>query len=738
MSDNNNDEKGVVEDPSQSAVVPPATPLPDDSTGKEPANDVSPQKPDPSDPSPSEPDDNRHRFEASVNSSYKKSRIRNVINIQGGNNTFNESSNSEAIDYPSPCAEIGDMPSEHFLPPIEIEKAAQALVNNRIIVLRYDINDSSNVKDSAYDALRFYLKDKGYYYRDGRIPVIHYMKNDKNLVYSSETVTRLSFGNQLDMVQQLADETWALHLQKTLKEARNHLIVVTCLDFEQITQKEGYKKSNIYEFYPKLYQSIQPKVLDDYALNEDDAYNCVNFVAAFFPDLPREWFFLIVKRLLTHLDTHNPQAVNRLYRKHSSGAEQTRPSNGFATKSNKDDVNAQPTPSRESRWIAQSDNVIQGCGVRLLSTTNGKAYRFADGDKAEQIKRAMMLNYPNFVADKFDILTDCYFHAWPPQEYQTGYDSFLRLLIAENLKSINSEWLMRIYKQYALIPYIGKDIGKEFYIFSEILRSAIFLPGIEAQIHAFFEAIAYSPANLEDDYAKILQELCYLMQRSMGLGSKMTMSILFSILSKEDNIAPVLQYLYDVMKDDTLREEYFYFAKSLANYADDSDKSTKVDLLYGIITEIFQEYVFNPISLDTHDFFRSLFTYQPIERTSENLDPIAQMLTSKTVRNHFPDANLYSIWLSDMLKGIFEVALIIYKNDESITEKVAGYYIPGVKQQLKRQQRITILDYTKQCTDSLKQTYLNHKQNRSKNLELWKRRWLAHQLFLRSWRNTDV
>ncbi len=654
----------------------------------------------------------RTSFSNSSENTCANSSIRDVFNIPGGSVYFNENSKSESIEYPKSCDELGGEIIPNYPYPSDIEKAAQAIINDRIIVLRYDSRHRSNIKDTAFEALRFYLKEKGYRCCDGRLAVRYFSKKDENLSYNVETVTRLSCGSLPDMVQQLADETWVAHLQNTLKEAKNHLIIVTCVDLEKIAQREGYKKSNLYEFRPKSFQSDQPKPQENFSLTDDDVFNSINFVAAFFPDMPREIFCFIIKKILLQLDAENPLPVPK-------------------------DEKAPPPLSRVSRWVLQSDEAILKCGVKLIDSSNGKKYHFVDDGRAEQIKTVLLSDYPNFVAEKIDILTECFFDIWPSQDYQTSYDGFVRLLVDENLKTIDEQWLMLLFKHHVLAP----ETPNKIWAFADMLRSAIFVSGIEMQIHAFFDAIAHEPASLGDDKSGVIvYTLCYLMQRSMGLGSKKTLSILFYLLNKPEHIDFVLQYLHDAMRTESLREEFFTFLKSLVDSANDPlyiNNKKELDVLYQKTAEIFEYNAFHPTTLDAQDFFQSLFAFQLADSSLEYHDPIASMLTSAAITDFFANTQLYAGWLVSVLKGVFEAGLLIYNNDESLAEKMAGYYIPYVRRQLKRPQRIVVLDCARRCTDDIKQNYLNDKQTRSGNLELSKRRWLAHQLFLRCWRNVS-
>jgi len=73
-------------------------------------------------------------------------------------------------------------------------------------------------------------------------------------------------------------------------------------------------------------------------------------------------------------------------------------------------------------------------------------------------KGSLISDYPNFVAEKFEVLTKCYFEiGLSSKSYRTGYDDFIKLLVNEELKSIDAQWLMQLVKEYGLTPHIRLD-----------------------------------------------------------------------------------------------------------------------------------------------------------------------------------------------------------------------------------------------------------------------------------------
>ena len=117
-------------------------------------------------------------------------------------------------------------------------------------------------------------------------------------------MTRLNYGESRDKVEELVNENFLSRLKPALVNAKNHLIVVTCLDFKKIASLTGYKLSNPYVFHPKQLSHVEAQTAancqpENFQL-DDDINLCVNFIATFFPDIAREFFFLIVKMESLH------------------------------------------------------------------------------------------------------------------------------------------------------------------------------------------------------------------------------------------------------------------------------------------------------------------------------------------------------------------------------------------------------------------------------------------------------
>ena len=533
-------------------------------------------------------------------------------------------------------------------------------------------------------------------------------------------MTRLNYGESRDKVEELVNENFLSRLKPALVNAKNHLIVVTCLDFKKIASLTGYKLSNPYVFHPKQLSHVEAQTAancqpENFQL-DDDINLCVNFIATFFPDIAREFFFLIVKKLLENLDQQCPLPVRR----HGKTLIQD---------------------SRLESWRARSDLIMRKCGLKISS--RNKKYQYEDEETARKIKSIFLEDYPNYLAEKTDILTRCYFEIWPSADFQSNFYSFIKQLTKENLKSFNEKWMIQVFKEHAWSVPVRQD----FFAFSEMLRSIIIEPEFEIHIDNFFANTINTPPD-QDNSEYQYKALYYLSNKTMGFASKKTWSILLKICDKLDDIEPIIEQITSDIENDPL--EYFSLAASLNDFLLETDHSSEtnisdkhqltikiIDRLFGLLANILRSYLLNPNSSEAHDFFRLLFLSHSKEATVENCSLIVKILTSKSYKNFFSeDLDSYPIWLYHYLWYMFTACLSVNDNDEVLTELLMHQCTQEVRQGLKQQQRIIILDCAKYMIDFLKNDYLEMKRQKDITLKSSKRNKLANQLFLRCWRNT--
>jgi len=377
-----------------------------------------------------------------------------------------------------------------YEPHVEVEKAAEGIIQHRILVLERTSLGREEAISALYSLLDRLQGQLGQLKRYTDLhPLIFPLRgilNEQSWIDAlRNSIVYLVYSDAPETMAQLYRREFATALSGRLTEANCYLVLVThkssSLGTSLLTSVHAPAHLPVWHVRAASSESAGSPIDGQEGAFEDPVESVIKFCAVAFPGLGVAEFMALNNRLLPQQAL--PVTPNGTPTSGSSGTSQ--------------DGGSRPASSLARWWLGERDAIIREKGVRfwqVYGQSSAAGYYLQDFESSEFVLGGFFRNAPVFLVQHLEALTVMFLQEEWSQRFRVGYLRYLLSLHTSQIQRLTVDWLVAKYQDCAATA--DADARLERYV--EMLKYIVGYPECDRLVAGVLDLLARQGIRAEE------------------------------------------------------------------------------------------------------------------------------------------------------------------------------------------------------------------------------------------------